>query len=380
MYRMKKILYVITKSNFGGAQRYVYELATKLDNEHFSTEVALGGDGLLKSKLLEAGIPVHQIAGASRDVDIFKEMKVLWSLYSIFRKVKPDIVHLNSSKIGGLGAVAARLAGVNNIIFTNHGWAFKEQRPALQNALIKFLSWVTVLATDTTIVLSERERIQASSWPFVGKRLRVIPNGLVPFEFLPKDEALLKLVGKETQERIKAENIKVVGTIAELTNNKGLIYAIEGFALLKDTQTIFIIIGEGEERNKLEEAVASRDLGDIVFFAGAQDNARTYLKAFDFFILPSVKEGLPYAILEAGYAELPVIATHVGGIPEIITNLEDGLLISPRRPQEIKHALIYVKNHPEDIKNFASNLHKKIHTFYNFDRMLRSTTDLYTRE
>lgn len=374
---MQKILYVITKSNFGGAQRYVYELATNLPKEQFSVEVALGGSGTLKDKLLEANIPVHQINGAARDINIFKEFVVFANLLKIFIKTKPDVVHLNSSKIGGLGAIAARLAGVKKIIFTNHGWSFKEQRPEWQTMIIKFLSWVTVVSSTTTIVLSERERMYVESWPFVKRKLRVIPNGLLPFGFLSREEALEKLIGETELKRIQEEKIRVVGTIAELTNNKGLIYAIEGMALLNDARTIFIIIGEGEERNRLEEAVQATDLGAYVFFVGSVDNARSYLKAFDFFILPSVKEGLPYAILEAGYAELPVIATHVGGIPEMITNLEDGLLISPRRPQEIKHALIYVENHPEDVKKLAENLHKRVATFYSFERMIKSTEALY---
>lgn len=374
---MIKILYVITKSNFGGAQRYVYELATELPKEQYTAEVALGGDGLLKSKLVEAGVAVHQIEGAARDINIFKEISVLVSLFKIFKKVKPDVVHLNSSKIGGLGAVAARLAGVKKIIFTNHGWAFKEQRPEWQTAIIKLLSWITVVTTDITIVLSEQEKQYVRSWPLIAEKLKVIPNGLVPFDLLSREDALTELVGADILSKIQQNNVRVVGTIAELTNNKGLNYAIEGLALLNDPRTIFIVIGEGEERERLERLIKDKELGDSVFLVGSVENARAYLKAFDFFILPSVKEGLPYAILEAGFAHLPVIATHVGGIPEMITNLSEGLLIFPRRPQEIKHALIYVENHPEDIQKFADNLKHKIDTFYNFEKMLVATKALY---
>lgn len=377
---MKKILYVITKSNFGGAQRYVYELATHLPKDRFEVSVALGGDGLLKTKLIEKGIKVHSIDGAARDISITKDLQVLWRLYKIFKEVKPDVVHLNSSKISGLGAVAARFAGVKHIIYTNHGWPFREPRRAWQKLIIKFLSWLTVMFADTTIVLSERERADADKWPWAAAKLRVIPNGLVPFELLPRENALSELIGSELAAKISSDGVRVVGTIAELHRNKGLIHAIEGMGLLNDKKTIFIIIGEGEERNRLEELISSLDLGDSVFLVGSIDDARTHLLAFDFFLLPSVKEGLPYAIMEAGFAGLPVIATNVGGIPEIISNLSEGLLISPRRPQEIKHALIYVENHPADIKQFAENLQKKIKTVYSFDRLLSSIEDLYLKD
>ncbi len=375
---MIKILYVITKSNFGGAQRYVYELATKLSKD-FTSEVALGGDGKLKTMLLEAGVSVHSINEAARDIDIFKEFKVLLNLYQIFRKVRPDIVHLNSSKIGGLGAIAARLAGVEKIIFTCHGWAFKEPRPLWQNTIIKFISWITIILCDTTIVLSQRELEYVSLWPLASKRLQIIPNGVSHFELLTRNEALINLVGLEIFTKIQEKKIRVVGTIAELHKNKGLTYAIKGMSLLNDPRTIFIVIGEGEDRAQLEKEILDTDLKESVFLVGNIDNARTYLKAFDFFILPSLKEGLPYTVLEAGYAGLPVIATNVGGIPEIITNLESGLLISPRRPQEIKHALIYVENHAEDIARFAETLNKKVTEFYSLEKMITSTETLYSK-
>jgi glycosyltransferase involved in cell wall biosynthesis len=126
----EKILFIITKSNFGGAQRYVFELATRLKKNGHTVAVALGGNGALKTKLEDDGIEVFSITGAQRDISITKEVQVLWNIFSIIRTYKPTVVHLNSPKIGGLGAVAARAAYFLNrtksgkIIYTNHGWPF----------------------------------------------------------------------------------------------------------------------------------------------------------------------------------------------------------------------------------------------------------------
>lgn len=378
MPQKKRILYIITKSNFGGAQRYVYELATNLPQEGYEAHVALGGEGALKSKLSEAGISNYQLYHAQRDINLLKEVRLFGRLISIIKQVQPDVVHLNSPKIGGLGALAARICGVKNIIYTNHGWPFKEERPHWQVVLIKILSWITVFLSKKTIVLSERERQMTINWPFAKKKLSLIPIGLFPFEASRKVDALTTLLGKSKADHIVDEHMVVLGTIAELHKNKGLIYAIEGFAQSKDERMIFIIIGEGEERPHLEAKIKELGLSQKVFLLGQIENARAYLNAFDYFILPSIKEGLPYVLLEAGSKSIPIIATHVGGIPELIHNLQEGLIISPRRPREIKQALIYMREHDADIRVFASNLKTKIDIVYSFEQMKDKTLKLYT--
>ena len=104
---MKKVLFVITKSNWGGAQRYVYDLAINLPKESFEVKVALRGEGLLKQKLEENNIQTIQIPHLQRDINATRELLSFFSLIKIFNKEKPDIIHLNSSKAGGIGAAAA---------------------------------------------------------------------------------------------------------------------------------------------------------------------------------------------------------------------------------------------------------------------------------
>lgn len=397
--RNPKILFVITKSNFGGAQRYVFELADRLAKEGQTVAVALGGEGALKTKLEDAGILVFPIDSAQRDISIAKEIKSLFRIFSIMRAYKPTIVHLNSPKIGGLGAVAARTASffsffgrkdqdghrmtVEKIIYTNHGWPFNEPRPAWQKALIRFFSWLTVFLGGTTIVLSQTERDAVKKWPFVQKKFMIVPNGVA--EFIPRErgEALAALIGGTRAREWAEEGRTIVGTISELHRNKGLTYAIDGIRSYIEQYPQrpigFIIIGEGEERKELERMIFGEgaekstavDLSRSVILAGHVSEAREYMKAFDLFLLSSVKEGLPFAILEAGYVGVPVISTSVGGIPEVIKNLENGILIAPRRPQEIKNTLVYLDEHPEAkeamIKNFKENIGQK----YNFEAVYK---------
>jgi glycosyltransferase involved in cell wall biosynthesis len=384
-----KILFIITKSNFGGAQRYVFELATRLQTDGHTVAVALGGNGALKTKLEESGIEVFSISGAQRDISLAKEVQVLWNIFSIIRTYKPTVVHLNSPKIGGLGSVAARLAYAMNrtksgkIIYTNHGWPFNEPRPEWQQILIRIFSWLTVFLGGTTIVLGDTERNDVKGWPFVQKKFVIIPNGVSNFNVLDKNTALSKLVGEQKAKDWIAEKRLIIGTISELHKNKGLTFALEGLnsyiEQYPNQKIAYVIIGEGEERKTLEETIKklSHLKPEHVVLSGQIPEAREYVGAFDLFLLSSVKEGLPFAILEAGYAGVPVISTSVGGIPEVIQNLENGILIAPRRPQEIKNALVYLNEHPEVNTNMVAKFKEKIKEKYNFEHIIEQIKKLY---
>jgi glycosyltransferase involved in cell wall biosynthesis len=387
----------------------VFELATHLKKDGHQVAVALGGTGVLKTKLETEGIEIFLITDAQRDINITKEIRVLWRLYSIVRTYKPTIVHLNSPKIGGLGAVASRLASfmnaifggkdkesdkdgvirygerffVKKVIYTNHGWPFNEPRPEWQQIVIRLFSWLTVFLGGTTIVLSRTERDDVKSWPFVQHKFTIIPNGVAVFNLKEKNEALNTLVGSDKTSTWQSENRLIVGTISELHKNKGLTYALEGLnsyiEQYPEQKIAYIIMGEGEQRTELEETISKLKFlkPEHVILAGHVNEAREYLKAFDLFLLSSVKEGLPFAILEAGYAGVPVISTSVGGIPEVIQNLENGILIAPRRPQEIKNALVYLNEHTE-VKEFMIQKFKdKIEQKYNLEMIVAQIKSLY---
>ncbi len=135
----KKILYVITKSVWGGAGKYVYDLATNLPKDKFEVFVAAGGKDELAQKLIRAGIPYFEIKSFQRDINVIKEILAYFEILLLLLKIRPDIIHVNSSKAGGIVGVAAwdyRFLTFNfklKIIFTAHGWAFHESRPKWQN-------------------------------------------------------------------------------------------------------------------------------------------------------------------------------------------------------------------------------------------------------
>src|SRR3989344_7582743 len=171
-----KIIYGITKSNFGGAQRYVFDLARAAKKDGYDVSVICGGDGVLIDKLKNHGIKVFPLPHLQRDISLVDEFRAFHFIFRTLVEERPTLFHTNSSKMGGIGNLAARLAGVRKIIFTGHGWAFNEPRPVWQKIPIKFLAWLTIALSHKTICVSEKTR-QDIYWPFIRSKLVVVRNG-----------------------------------------------------------------------------------------------------------------------------------------------------------------------------------------------------------
>lgn len=375
----EKILLVITKSNWGGAQRYVFDLATALKNNGKDTAVIFGRGGILSNRLKEAGIRTLEIPSLGRDISLLEDIRSFFALLSIFKKEKPTIVHLNSSKIGGLGALAARLARVPKIIYTAHGWPFLEDRSAFKTMVIKFLSWITISLSTHVIDVSKKTQELANELPGAKEKTRVVYNGIDPETQFESQKAAREFLAERIERPTDFFKGKVVvGTISELTKNKGLRYTLRAIQKIRHLPFIFIVLGEGEDRGKLESTIKEFGLEEKVFLPGFTPNASHYLPGFDIFTLASIKEGFPYCILEAGLAELPVIATSVGGIPEIV-NDTNGILIDPKNSPHIAASLTYLIDNKVAREILGKNLREKVSTHFTKDRMLQETFSVYEK-
>ena len=376
--KKKKILYIITKSNWGGAQRYVYDLATSLPRERFDVTVAFGGDGMLKEALERAKIRTVPLPSLYRDIHLAKETQTFFEFLRLIRSEHPDILHINSSKAGGIGALAGRLSGVDRVIFTAHGWAFNEERPWWQKTILYFFSWLTVVLSHTTIAVSQKTKDQIAWLPFIDKKIVVIPNGIRIPEFKHKEQAREFLSSKNgTLRRLK--DTLWIGTVAELHTTKGLEYAIEAIGSIAEQfpELMYIIIGEGEQRKQLESLIQGHQLENRVFLLGFVEEAARYLKAFDIFLIPSLSEALSYVLLEAGAAGLPVIATAVGGIPEVIKDKKSGTLISPYDSYAIAGAIRNSLVDKKDSALVAAALTQHVRNKFSIQKMFDQTATFY---
>jgi len=394
----KSILYIITKSVWGGAAKYVYDLANHLSSE-FEVVVAAGGQGKFAQIIIKANIPYYQIKNFQRTINPFKDFFAFFEILGLIFKLKPDIIHVNSSKAGGLVGLVAWLYKILTgrklcLIFTAHGWAFAEDRPKWQISLIKIFSKLTCFFYDKIICVSEYDRqIAIDNKIAPTNKLLTIHNGIdvKNISFLSRQEAQEKLLGRTSP--------LAIGTIAEWTKNKGLFYLLEALIYIKDcpSDTVLqrrtvsegqsfdvVLIGSGEnpDKDKMYDFIKKYKLKNAHLIEWI-DNAASYLKAFDIFVLPSLKEGLPYTILEAMAAQVPIVATRVGGVPEMFINegssrsARAALIIPPKNSQELAEKILKLINNPEIAQKLAKRAREKVEKEFSLEKMLQKTKRVY---
>ncbi len=345
-----KVLYLITKSNWGGAQKYVFDLATHLP-EGYEIVVGAMEKGLLADKLGHAGIKFVSVS--------------YLGIFGLIREEKPGVIHTNSSVFGGLGAFFGWLLR-KKVIFTTHGWPFNENRNIFWKIIVYKLSWLTSLFSDITITITQKDFSQGKKMPFVNYKMRLIHNAIEQINFYSRDEAREKL-------NLGPSDL-IIGSISELTKNKGLMYLAKTAEII--TEAKFVVIGEGSEHQSL----SATKLNLVGFVA----EANRYLKAFDIFVLPSLKEGLPYVLLEAGQAGLPVVASNVGGIPDIIGDGHStgsgqaGMLVPAKNPELLARSINALITNPELRKQLGTQLSDRVTKFFSFDNFLSETYKLYS--
>ncbi len=405
-----KILYMITKSNYGGAQRYLFDLAVHLPKKEYEVVVALGGTGekgaetgSLKTKLEAQGIRTIVVEHFLRNISLFSDISAFFELIRIMQKEKPAVLHVMSSKAGGLGALAGRMCRIHTIIFTSHGLAFDEAwRSKTQRILIWFFSWLTFLLSTHIIQLSQDTYTRARAMPFMRKKISLIYNGIESPLFVPKAKAREILLthlpkgtkylwegeeaknGKNAQENSQRNLVPLsepwIGCIAELHPNKNISLLIEALALLhkKNIPVHLWVMGEGEERERLAKKVEQENLSAFVHLVGYVQGASSLLPAFDVFTLPSHKEGLPYVLLEAGHAGLPCVVSDIAGNTDIVEDAISGITL-PLVPEVFAEAFAKLLSNSVYAKSLGHALHKKIQRAFSIECMLEKTTRLYIK-
>lgn len=362
-----KILYLVTKDDVGGAQKYVRDLSEELKKLGFETKVITGG---------RQG--VRFLSNKLRPYFLFaNDWLALVELFFLFKRERPDIVHLNSSKAGVIGAIAAKLSGVKKVIFTAHGWVFNPDNDLsfIKRNIYILLHRFAARFQDKIINVSEYDRQLAIKHGIADEsKLVTIYNGL--------DWKNLDLLDRRTARKTIATLAKTgteqgmwVGSIGRLVVEKSYHDFINAAALIKNPEVKFFIIGDGPLKNWLLKIIKKRGLEGRFFILSGLAPAAPYLKAFDIFVLSSIKEGLPYTLLEAMAASLPVITTRVGGMTEIVS--ERGLVMQPNMPDELARAIKYLIEKTGIAASLAKQGNDFLKANLNLEQMVEATKKTY---
>ncbi len=365
----------------GGAQRFITELVTHSDAQRFSFSVSAGPDGNhALHEALPEHISYHPIHSLRRAISPWHDLQCIREIRERILAEKPDILFLNSSKAGAIGAIAARLCKKTlphlRVVYRIGGWQFRDPiHPSLQWLYQTLERW-SAHWKDIIVVNSESDRKAGVAHQIVPrKELVAIHNGIDPYPTpYTKGEARAHIA--EAIQRPLSDETIVIGTIANAYPAKDLATFIRAASHF-GPHAHWIIIGDGPERPTLEQLIHRLGLHERVHILGQRHDAKQLLPAFDVFALSSVKEGFPWALLEAMATKIPSIATRVGGIPEILSDNENGFLIEPQNPALLAqrvHALISDARLAHD---FTMEAHQRIVTRFSLQSMIAAYERLF---
>ncbi|OGL43954.1 MAG: hypothetical protein A2W05_08255 [Candidatus Schekmanbacteria bacterium RBG_16_38_10] len=425
-----KIIHIITKLELGGAQQNTLFTIRNLDRNVFDPVLISGTGGILDkeaNKIKDAKIyfipelvreinPLKDIIAllkltkilyAEKQISIqqsafstqFSELKTQNSkpktfnmqhaTHNLKQSATPIIVHTHSSKAGILGRWAARLAGVPITIHTFHGFGFNDYQRFLKRNLFLFLERFTGKITSHFICVSKSniekgERLGI----FSGKKVSLIRSGIEIDKFrnskniIPLSPPLSKgdsggLLVKKLEELKIKNNIPIVGMIACFKPQKAPLDFIKIAAKVKkEVEAKFVIVGDGELREKIEAEIEESNLKDDVILAGWQKDIPQVLKCFDLLLLTSLWEGLPRVIPEAVASDIPVIATDVDGVDEVIKDGVNGYLLKPHNIDGFSEKIVYLLKNKTVLEGFTKT-GKEVLAEFDINEMVKKQEMLY---
>lgn len=309
----------------GGLERVTLEIACGLDKDKYDVEIwCVDRGGKLVEVAQQKKIPVRILNIAS----YYNPLNIL-KLAMAFRKAKPDIIHTHVYFAATIARIAATIAGVPVCINHVHStyWQYTSQNLFIERLLSRVTKKIICVSNNVRDFVINHEKIDPS-------KVEVIYNGISSVNILSRQD--------ERQAFKAAEGEVIITSVASLFENKGHKVLLKALSLLPDQCKNFKcwMVGEGPMEKELKELTQQLDLASQVVFWGVREDVGRFLSASDIFILASIhREGMPISVLEAMSVQVPVIASKVGGLPEIIDDQKNGLLVPPDDPACLARAI-----------------------------------------
>lgn len=379
-----RVTYVITRANRGGAQTNLLALAAAAKRDGHTVNVLTGETGWLTRELKRHGIAAETLAGLCRSWNPFAALSFLGRLRLWLQRHRIDVLHCHSSNtMPAVWAVLSLpLAERPRTVFTVHGWsalapgwsgyghAYWVYRQAVRLFLPRF---------DRIVLVSQADYDLARDTGLLpAAQCRLIRNGIRPDRFLRPPAEARQVLFALLNEPDRGQT--VVGTIARLDYAKNLAMLVAAAKQVDDPETLYIIGGNGPDLPALRRQIAADGLADRVRLIGPVIDPGDFLPAFDLFVMPSRFEGLPYALLEAGLAARPVVATRVGGIPEIVEPDVTGRLLPEGSVSALAAEVRWFLAHREAATRLGLTLRDRVLKNFCADRMTSATLAEYQND
>lgn len=361
-----KVLHLITELSNGGAQRALLRLVERLDPAQYQAVVACyyNGDSHLADQMRAAGIPVYDLGMGNR-----ARVSGLWRLQQLLVHERPDILHTWMFHANVPGRVLGWVARVPAVISS-------ERTMNQESATRRRLNRATAGLADRIVCVSQSVRTYAQQEiGLPADKLVVIPNGIDLASYTLRDAAM-----ENAGARVANQPVRLI-SVGRLEHVKGVDTLIEAASLLARKQSdcpwLLTIVGDGSLRSALEANVLERGLASHITFLGDRQDVPALLAQNDLFVLASRAEGMPNAALEAMASGLPVVATTVGGTPEVVVDGATGLLTPPNDPAAFAGALATLLAQPAVAQRMGLAGRARVEEHFSLAATVRQTEDLY---
>ncbi|MFQ6130804.1 MAG: glycosyltransferase family 4 protein [Armatimonadota bacterium] len=369
----------IIEATTGGVRRHLTDLVTHLAGPDFAIHVfcSTRRDPHFRAdieRMRQAGAEVT-VVDMRREIAPGPDWRAYRELTRLLRDGDFHVVHAHSSKAGVLGRRAAKSAGAPAVVYTPHCFPFEMRAAAPTRWFYRQIERRMAGDTNRIIAVCAQEREAAlRSRICAPEKIAVIENGLDLEAFDRAQEP-----APERQELGLREEDVVIGTMGRLTRQKGQEHLVRALPAILGEQPAarVLLVGEGELRPRLEGLAWELGLSDRVVFAGHREDAAACYQVMDIFVLPSLWEACPYAILEAMAAQTAVVASAVGGCRDIVEDRVSGVLVPPGEPRAIANAVLSILRNPERLAALGEAGRRRVEEHFALARMVERTAELY---
>ena len=366
-----KVLIFIQGLSFGGPEKLVYDMVKHIIKNQNNIKIikleicCYDILGHFAEKLIGEKQKINlSLLKRKPGIDLFYPFK----LVSLIKQKKIDVIHAHNATAWFYGTWASILTRVP-IVYTEHDRSFPTP------LRLKYFHYFFGKYATAVIAVSKAVKENLEKYEHI-KNVKVIYNGIDPDLFKPA--SIEEKVLKKKQLGLN-KNDFVLGNVGRMDYWKNQRILIEILPDLKkiSPQIKLILVGGGEEEGNLKKSAIKKGVKNDVIFLGQRSDVNQILKAFDIFVFPSLTEGLPLVVIEAMATGLPIVASHVGGIPELVVNGETGFLVSPTSKEEIKEAIIKLLNNPELRKEMGQIARKRFETHFSLPQMVQKYIEVY---
>jgi glycosyltransferase involved in cell wall biosynthesis len=387
-----RVIHIITRLDMGGSAQETLLTVLTLDPQFYKVILVKGStseSAMTSAEIQEVnqqlvaacnrGVKVINLPSLVRRISPWNDLKTFILFWSLIRRYKPHIVHTHTSKAGVLGRLVAWLTRVPVIIHKPHGHVFYGHFGPRLSRFFLFIEGLLGGITDHVVALTPMEaRDYRTLRVLTADQISIIHSGVELNRY--------HITAKKRQQKKKELGILpdslVIGYVGWLIPIKGVSYLVRAMKNVaeKYPKSLLVLVGKGDnkgaEEMRIKEQVKNLGLADRVYFLGWRSDVDEIMGCFDIFVLPSLNEGMGRVLVEAMAAGLPIVASRVGGIPDLVKDGKNGLLVPPADPAVLADAISSLLENKETRKRMGK-AGRKMCRQYSTEAMVEQIDDLY---